>query len=419
MTTTLQRAAPTSHQRLALLRRNRSSGRLSWMALGLSLVAYASIQIVTHHPFHVGGRGLNYFDLQIYRGGAERVVHALALYHQSILGRLGFTYPPFAALVFMPLAYLPLAAAELVVTVGNLLLLGWTLHRAFLIRRCVTSSATSADSARKRRMVLFSTAAAIWLEPISVALGYGQVDLLIAALVVFDLSRPDSARTKGATIGLAAALKLTPLLFLVYLLMSGRRRAAALGAAVFAASIGLSFAVVRGDAAAYWGRVFFSTSRIGNGSDTANQSLRGALARLSPAVESSLGGHLAIVAITILGLWLAVRASRKGDEAAGFSFAALSTLLASPISWTHHWALVVPALMLLGQRAYDQQSPRLARCTVVLGLVGYSYLPEAAEGTGGPHGIVSLVTSDPYVLIALIVLATAAVASTRDARPKS
>jgi alpha-1,2-mannosyltransferase len=207
----------------------------------------------------------------------------------------------------------------------------------------------------------------VWLEPISVTLGYGQINLLIAALVVGDLARPDTARGKGAGIGLAAALKLTPLIFIPYLLLSGRRRAAAWAAAAFAVSVAIAYAALPSDAARFWGgRLFLDSSRVGGAADTANQSLRGMIARVAPGAHPSLESYALIAAVALLGLGLAVRASRRGDEAAGFSFIALSALLASPISWTHHWTLAVPALLLLARRAHQQRSRALTLATAAL-----------------------------------------------------
>ena len=76
-----------------------------------------------------------------------------------------------------------------------------------------------------------NTVATIWLEPARATLGYGQVDILLTAAVLYDLSLPDTARRKGMLIGLVAGLKLTPAIFAVYLLVTGRRRAAAIAAA--------------------------------------------------------------------------------------------------------------------------------------------------------------------------------------------
>jgi hypothetical protein len=185
-----------------------------WVALSLSLGAYVVIGLVLHQPFHEGARALRYFDLRIYRGAAGRVVHGVSLYGAPIIDRLGFTYPPFPALLFTPLAYASTSVDALVVTAINVLLLVWSLRRALMIpaSRGPNSVRPASGPVRAWSLAALAAAVALWLEPVSVAVGYGQIDLLITALVVFDLSRPDTAKTKGAAIGLAAAIKLTPLL---------------------------------------------------------------------------------------------------------------------------------------------------------------------------------------------------------------
>ena len=389
----------------------RHRGLNAWVVLAVSVATYATAGLILHGPFHESTRALNYFDLKVYRGAAERVVHGGALYATPIHDGMGFTYPPFAALLFAPLALASITVDAFAVTAINLVLLVWLLHRALLI-----PISRSHDPARPRprgvrtwTFAACAAAGALWLEPISVTLGYGQVNLVIAALVVGDLSRPNDARGKGAGIGLAAALKLTPLMFIPYLLLSGRRRAAAWATAVFAASVGIAYAVLPGDAARFWGgRLFLDSSRVGGAADTANQSLRGMIARVDPGAHPSLDSYVAIAAIALLGLALAVRASRRGDEAAGFSFTALSALLASPISWTHHWTLAVPALLLLARRAHEQRSRASTLATAALACLGYAYVPEWV-GPTHPHGAGSLLTSDPYVLVACVALLGSAV----------
>jgi alpha-1,2-mannosyltransferase len=140
-------------------------------------------------------------------------------------------------------------------------------------------------------------------------IGYGQIDIFIAALVVCDLSRPDAARGKGVGIGLAAAIKLTPLLFIVYLLWSRRRRAAIVSAFTFVATIALSFALVPADAERYWTKVVFHSSRVGGAADFSNQSLRGGFARLLAERHPGAVSVLAAVAVAGVGLLVAVRAS--------------------------------------------------------------------------------------------------------------
>jgi alpha-1,2-mannosyltransferase len=232
--------------------------------------------------------------------------------------------------------------------------------------------------------------------------------------VVFDLARPDSARGQGIGIGLAAAIKLTPLFFILYLLCSQRRRAAIIAAITFVATIALSFALVPTDAERYWTKVVLHSSRVGGATDAANQSLRGALARLLAERHPGAAVVLACLAVAAVGLLLAARSSRQGDEATGFSLCAITMLLVSPVSWTHHWAIAVPALLLLAVAAYERRQRALALAAGVALAVGYAYLPELQVNHRGHrlliahqalHGGLHTLGQDPYVLLGLLALA--------------
>src|SRR5260370_466467 len=122
-------------------------------------------------------------------------------------------------------------------------------------------------------------AAATWLEPVRTNLAYGQINLVITALILYDLSRDDSARLKGVAIGLAAGLKLTPLIFAVYLAATRRYRAAAVCVATFGGTVAIGFAVAPSDSITFWAGTFADPMRVGRIENAANQSLRGALAR--------------------------------------------------------------------------------------------------------------------------------------------
>jgi alpha-1,2-mannosyltransferase len=386
--------------------------------LVFSVATYAAVSIAMHQPFHAGGLKLRYFDLRIYHFAALRLTHGSSLYATPMLHHLGFTYPPFAALLLAPLAWVPLSVDKLAVSGLNVALLVWILRRTLMLtsRKDAAGPPTRVATSRAGAWSVAAALAAValWLEPISVTLGYGQINLLITALVVFDLSLPDEARTKGVAIGVAAAIKLTPLLFIAYLLLSRRRRAAGVAAVTFVASIALSFLVDSRDASAYWFHTIFQTARIGNASDPANQSLHGAIVRLTGSSQLAGGWELLIAGITVCGLALAVAASRRGDEAAGFSLAAVSALLASPISWSHHWTLAVPALILLARRAHEQRSRPLEAAVVILGFVGYAYLPQIGESHfSSTHGLASLATSDPYPLAGVLILAGCATSLAR------
>jgi alpha-1,2-mannosyltransferase len=260
---------------------------------------------------------------------------------------------------------------------------------------------------RSRSLVVLGAAAALWLDPITTTLGYGQINLVIALMIVYDLSRRDSDKTKGAMIGLAAGLKLTPLIFVPYLLLSRRLRAALVSLGPFAVTIALAFALVAADAQRYWGGVIFDSKRIGGCCTPSNQSLRGVILSFAPWAG---GAPLLVVAVIVAigGIAFAALAGRRGDEAMGFCICALTGLLVSPVSWIHHWTLAVPALVLLAVRAYRRRSTVGLIAIACLAVIGFSYLPEiviqAYRGRSEVPVGWSLV-SDSYVLIGLAALA--------------
>jgi alpha-1,2-mannosyltransferase len=219
-------------------------------------------------------------------------------------------------------------------------------------------------------------------------------------------------------IGIAAGLKLTPLIFVPYLLFSRRRRAACVTLGTFAATVIAGYALLPSDSRQYWGGLFLDPSRVGGRYVPANQSLRGLILRLDPSFGSGRLLPIALI-VGLTGIVLAVLASRRGDEAMGFSLCALTGLLVSPVSWTHHWTIAVPALPLAGLRAADRGSGAAIAAVATTVLVGYSYLPKLmtkpafAPGRGG--SVAWTLAAAPYVWIALLALAVAAAHETRRA----
>jgi alpha-1,2-mannosyltransferase len=391
--------------------------RYAWLSLAVSCAVYLAISVAHHQAFHPWGR-LGFFDLRVYRGAARLALAGGSVYHGPIWQWAPFTYPPFAAVVFTPLALLPLAVEDVLVTTFGVLAVFAMLALAL---RLPMADGQERAGAQPWRAVLipFAVAAGLWLEPITATLGYGQINLLIALLIVGDLSRSDTARSKGALIGLAAGLKLTPLMFVPYLLLSRRRRAAIVALGTFAATVALGYAALPADTQRFWGGgLFLNPRRVGGCCIPDNQSLRGLILRLDPTFG---GGRLLALAmiVGILGLFLAVLAARRGDEAMGFSLCAITGLLVSPVSWTHHWTLAVPALLLLGVRFVRRHSTLGIAATAATLVVGYSYLPKLmskpafAPSHGLPIGWT--LASAPYVLVALAALAVTVAFETRKA----
>ncbi|MCX4747495.1 glycosyltransferase 87 family protein [Kitasatospora sp. NBC_01287] len=324
--------------------------------------------------------GVSMVDMLVYRAEGQAVVSGHDLYTMRLPGwDLPATYPPFAAMLFVPSTWFSvgmLRALVMILNVGLLGLLGWF-------------SFTLAGWPRRRFRLagaLLVAGFGVWLEPVWTTLQYGQVNLGIACLVLYDLTRPDRHRGKGIAIGIAAGLKLTPGLFTVYLLLTGRIRAALVSGATFLATVLIGVVALPGASWGFWTKYVWDTSRVGVTELVDDQSMRGAVARLlskhDPGLLATLSSGLALV----LGLGIAVLAARatreiRRAEAWGVVCTAITALLLSPISWTHHWIWCVPLLVLLGAESAQElarpRGVRRLRWRVVLGLTAAVFLSYA------------------------------------------
>jgi len=143
-------------------------------------------------------------------------------------------------------------------------------------------------------------------------------------------------------VGLATAIKLIPGVFIVYLWLSGRRRAAVTAAAAAVACTLGAWLLLPRDSVTYWTSVIFQSGRLGSNSGTSNQSLRGLLLRefLPGQAPGALWAVLA-VAVAVAGFAVARRLALQSREMEGLAVTALLGVLLSPVSWIHHFLVVV------------------------------------------------------------------------------
>lgn len=286
-------------------------------------------------------------DLRVYRAGGRAILDGGGdLYSMSVgMARLPFTYTPCAALLFAPLAWLPWGVLRWLAVGGNLALLFVSAHLAW--------GMVGERGARRHAAAALTAGALLWTEPIQETLRFGQINLLLLAVVLYDLSRPAGTRLRGCGIGLAAGLKLTPAILIPYLFLTGRAREGRNAVLALAASLFVAFALLPRESLRYWGGLFLDDARVGAVQLPGNQSLRGILVRLTH--EMPPPGPIWIVlagAVAAGGLALAatLARARPGDrryDLAGMCVSALTGLLVSPISWTHHWVWTVPGVVLL------------------------------------------------------------------------
>ncbi|MFC7495282.1 MULTISPECIES: glycosyltransferase 87 family protein [unclassified Nocardioides] len=279
-------------------------------------------------------------DLFVYQHAGRSVLDGLPVYGvRDPVMDLPFTYPPFAAVLMVPLGALPTWAAGALVTGASAAALAGVVHS---LRR-----------AQGRPLgpwpVVVLCLGALAMEPVWQNLVFGQLNILLMLAVLVDVLRPER-RFSGVLVGIAAGVKLTPLVFVVLLLLLGRRAAAGRAALAFAGTVAVGFLVMPGQASAYWTDRLVDPERIGPPALAHNQSIDGALTRLLDGPPPTLLWVAVAGPVALAVLWTAARWWRD-DRVLGACLAGLAMLLASPVAWSHHWVWAVPLTLVLWERS--------------------------------------------------------------------
>ena len=284
-------------------------------------------------------------DVEVYRFGAMRVSQGLDLYASGLTGRpdsLLFVYSPFAALCFVPLIFLTQRAVELVWLVSMAVLVTYAVAR--MLRWLGLTAATGLWS-----LTALLVGVVAWLQPVRLSIQLGQINVAILAVVVADLLAPQQRRWAGIGVGLVAGIKLTPAIFILYLVVIGRLRAAVVATATLAATIVAGFAVLPADSRYYWLNRGFADSQRISADPVANTAVAGMLQRLH--YPAALGIGVATV-LVLAGLAVGAIAHRRGHGVLAIGIVGLSSAAASPFSWNHHWVWFAPLVVHLGYRGY-------------------------------------------------------------------
>ncbi|MGL6236487.1 MAG: glycosyltransferase 87 family protein [Segniliparus sp.] len=316
----------------------RCPAALLWTSVALAAFALAAQSLLI--PFDLLHQDLvtNSRDFLIYSDGARTALDGRPLYTAPVGEDGFFTYPPFAALCFAPFTVLSGEAGGLTWSILCYLLLALVVGRALRL-------AGLRPDLRLGLTSLALAAAAAALEPVRTTLWYGQINILLMALIFLDLTRPERSKLRGVGVGIAAGIKLIPLIFLPYLVLTRQWRAAATAALTFAATVALSWAVLPGDSAQYWFHAVRDTSHIGELFHPANQSVNGFLARIwKPDHSPGWIWPVLAAAVIAVGLGLARLAHDRGEEALGLLLVGLTSCAASPFTWGHHWVWFAPLI---------------------------------------------------------------------------
>jgi alpha-1,2-mannosyltransferase len=330
------------------------------LAAGAVVFVVALAGYVIYTVIHPQKYTLSPVDLDVYRRGGLIVRHVAPLYNPHLASplydwvgfgnlHLQFTYTPFAAIAFALVSFVPwglLQQLSVAVDIIALLATLWfTLGGLGYRRGPVKLGAT-----------LLGAGVVFWTEPVLRTMYLGQVNLVLMALIAWDLCQPDTPNSrwwKGFGTGVAAGIKLIPLIFIPYLLAARKFRQAAMACAGFAFTVLLGFVILPTDSSKWWfGGLFLQGGRTGFVGWAGNQSLEGLITRLTGSVHGAKPAWIAAAAlVAIAGSAGAGLLDRKGHPVPGLLMAALTGLLVSPISWDHHWVWIAPGVLVAGHYA--------------------------------------------------------------------
>jgi len=319
--------------------------RLASVALAVSVLARLVWTYTVTNADH-------FVDLHVYVGGGAVIGSGGQLYEYAYSGPtaipLPFTYPPFAAVVFYPLHFVPFW----------LVALGWLLGVVAALYGVIRVSQRLLGGG-ERWIATAWTAIGIWLGPVRSTLDYGQINVVLCLAV---LCAVYSRRwwLSGLLVGLAAGIKLTPAISGLYFVGVRRFGAALWSATVFALTIAVSALAVGDEARRYFTELVFAPHRMGAVSTPFNQSLRGGIGVLAGSAD----GHgmplvvaVVVAAVLALAAWRAVWiGGGREDRLGAILVIELLGLLVSPISWMHHWVWSIPLIVWLAHGPRREQT---------------------------------------------------------------
>jgi alpha-1,2-mannosyltransferase len=339
----------------------RRRGRLTRWAPWL-LAASFIVQLVGSAPEY----GRQFVDLRVYVLGGAALTRPHTLYDVALpdafSGPLPFTYPPFAAMLFYPLHWMPFV----------LVMLCWKAAVVAALYGVVRISQRMIGDGTRRTALLW-TATGIWFEPIRSVLELGQVGVFLTLAVLYAAysSRP---WVSGLLVGIASGVKATPAITGLYWVGVRRWRALVLSALTFVATIGLSGLWFPRETRLYFTALLGDVRRVGHTGFVGNQSWNGALSRIvghdvgrEPLLFTAIG---VTAALAVMAWWALGGGSR--DALGSLLVVQLFALMACPISWTHHWVWVVPLMIWLfhGRWRDKPGAIALSRSWFVLMVIG-------------------------------------------------
>ena len=238
-------------------------------------------------------------DVEVYREAGVSLLTGRPVYSAmtETPQLLPFTYPPFAAILALPLALVPFGvvgwlwtAAQVAATTAIVWYAGWR-----LIHRHGTAAPL---------VLALLTAPMLWLHPVSDGIRFGQVNAFMVLACLMDLRRPRPRLLRRIPAGRAGRPRHVDQAH-ARACSSSTTSSTAAGARPAGPSarpprvtLG-TFLLLPEASFAFWGGALQDPNRLGPNGGTSNQSLRGFLLRVGP--QGAVGTALWLACVVVVG----------------------------------------------------------------------------------------------------------------------
>ena len=350
-----------------------------------------------------------FLDLRVYMGAAHEVLTGHDPYGFAFTYvNLHATYPPFALAVLSPLSLIPMQALVYLWSLASLACLAMLIS-VVLGQVAPTFWATSRPRRRLLLAVLLALLAVIVIQPVRANFGFGQVNIFLITMATVDvLGR--GRRSRGVLVGAAAAVKFTPLIYVVLLVLERDWGAVKRSVATFLVATGLAWLVAPGASAQYFLHFSSIEKSIGTPIFVSNQSLNGIITRLGLAGAAADVTWLALsLMVGVLAAMVTRRLLLQPGRSSLLPLFVMATagLLISPISWDHHWSWVALFPFALLDRPLPRPVKAAFLAVIAVSMAAfYWWDPPASHAYGIPTWFMRPVADDSLALAGLALLAT-------------
>jgi alpha-1,2-mannosyltransferase len=255
-----------------------------------------------------------------------------------------FTYPTAALFLFWPLTWFShfwaVAGWSFItlVSYAGLVMLGWRQIRGALTWRAAG-------------VILWVTALGVTIFPtITICLSQGQTASILAVVVALDYLAI-RGRAQGVLTGIAAAIKIYPIIFIGVWVARRQWRQVITALASGAATTALAWVIWPKHSTTF----FFHRLTSGREISHFHSNVHWRSSSSSPysffyrppfdggSWESS-AGLMACLAVAIFGIWVGVRLWNRGYRVTSFVAVLIGSTLSAPVVWDHYfaWVLLLP-----------------------------------------------------------------------------